>query len=307
MRGLAVLIGFLAAGTLQAGAPWFLAKPPAWTQVQKSVELRGVNPCNTPDRGFGKYDAWNRAVSLGQVLLPKRRAVAADGRFDLMIHFHGHEPARKEWVEVMDGAVLVGIDLGVGSGGYESAFAAPEAFKNLVASAERAVAERYSRPNARVRKLGLSAWSAGYGAIERILRQPHGRRTVDTVVLLDGLHAGYSPRRDSLNELQLQPFIDFAERAARGQKLMFVSHSSIIPPGYASTTETANFLIHKLRGQPSKARARPSDPMGLELISRYSKGGFHVRGFSGNDKLDHCAHIGLYRDVLGVYVKPRWK
>jgi hypothetical protein len=87
---------------------------------------------------------------------------------------------------------------------------------------------------------------------------------------------------------------------------MFVSHSSIIPPGYASTTETANFLIYKLGGRAQSAAARPSDPMGLELISRFSKGNFQVRGFSGNDKMDHCAHVGFYRDVLKLYVKPRW-
>ena len=46
--------------------------------------------------------------------------------------------------------------------------------------------------------------------------------------------------------------------------------------------------------------------MGLDLISRYSRGKFHVRGYSGNDKMDHCAHIGLYRDVLKVHVMPRW-
>ena len=87
---------------------------------------------------------------------------------------------------------------------------------------------------------------------------------------------------------------------------MFVSHSSIIPPGYASTTETANFLIFKLGGKPQKTRPRSSDPMGLDLVARYSRGDFHVRGYSGNDKMDHCAHIGLLHDVLKVHVKPRW-
>ena len=33
--------------------------------------------------------------------------LARSGGFDLMIHFHGHEAVRKEWVNVMDGAVLV--------------------------------------------------------------------------------------------------------------------------------------------------------------------------------------------------------
>ena len=104
--------------------------------------------------------------------------------------------------------------------------------------------------------------------------------------------------------MQIRAFTDFARASAAGKKLMFVSHSSIIPPGYASTTETAGFLIHELGGMPKASRG--AGPLGLELISRYTQGNFHVRGFSGNDKLDHCAHLGLYRDVLKVHIKPRW-
>jgi len=46
--------------------------------------------------------------------------------------------------------------------------------------------------------------------------------------------------------------------------------------------------------------------MGLDLVSRYTSGNFHVRGYAGNDKMDHCAHIGLLKDVLKVHVKRRW-
>jgi len=222
-----------------------------------------------------------------------------------MIHFHGHEAVRKEWVQVMRTTVLVGIDLGLGSGPYETAFAPRGVLKSLVQSVERAMAKRTGRQNAHVRRLGLSAWSAGYGAIQGALSDPWGKEHVDTVVLLDGLHCGYSGR--SLNEPQLRPFMDFSEEAAAGRRLMVVTHSSIIPPGYASTTETANFLVMKLGGRPRPQQPRASDPMGLERISGYSRGNFHVRGFSGNDTLDHCAQIGLYRDVLKVHVQPRWR
>ncbi len=285
-------------------ASWVLKKPAPETQTQKSAAERGVNPCNTPDPGWGVYDHWSRAPSMGQMIMPQRGGVTSSGGFDVMFHFHGHEPVRKEWVRVMNGTVLVGIDLGIGSGPYASAFASPEAFKKLVESVEKAVAEKTGKKNAHARKIGLSAWSAGYGAVGEILSQPYGKRVVDVVILLDGLHSGYSGK--SLNEAQLKPFVDFARDAAAKRRFMFVSHSSIIPPGYASTTETANFLVQKVGGKPRKTSPRGGDPMGLALNSRYSKGNFHMRGYDGNDKMDHCAHIGLLHDVLKVHIKPRW-
>jgi hypothetical protein len=284
---------------------WIVEKPDRSTQHEKPASERGVNPCATPDPGFGVYGKWDRAPSMGQMIVPERGGLTKAGEFDVMIHFHGHEPARKEWVKVMDGAVLVGIDLGVGSGAYEKVFQDPAAFSELVESVERGVAKSRNVPRARARKIGLSAWSAGYGAIQYILSQPKHERRIDAVVLLDGLHSGY--QGDSLNPLQLAPFVAFARKASAGDRFMFVSHSSIVPPGYASTTETARYLIAELGGRPRSARPRSSDPMGLELIGRYSQGNFHVRGYSGNGKLDHCAHLGLFADVLRVHVKPRWR
>jgi hypothetical protein len=283
---------------------WVTAKPSSETQTQKAAKVRGVNPCNTPDNGFGIYDRWSRESSIGQLIMPQRGGITGDGAFDVMIHFHGHEPVRKEWVRVMEGPVHVGIDLGIGSGPYMSAFNSEDSFKRLIESIEKAMAKKTGKKNAHVRKVGLSAWSAGYGAVQEIIGKPYGQKLVDLVILLDGLHSGY--QGNIVNETQIKPFVEWAQAAARGDKLMFVSHSSIIPPGYASTTETANFLVYKVGGKPSRVKPRGNDPMGLDLISRYSRGKFHVRGYSGNDKMDHCAHIGLYRDVLTVHVRPRW-
>lgn len=287
------------------GAKGFVAKKPARaTQVQKSSHERGINPCNTPDPGFGIYQHWSRGIPMGQFIMPEHGGLTRDGGFDVMFHFHGHEAVRKEWVQVMNGAVLVGVTLGTGSGPYETTFRGTQAFERLVKGVEEAVAAKSGRKNAHARKIGLSGWSAGYGAVGQILNSSYGREKVDSVVLLDGLHSGY--QGSSLNEAQLKPFIDFARRAAHGERFMFVSHSSIIPPGYASTTETANYLIYKVGGKAHKTHPRNGDPMGLDLISRFSKGNFHVRGYAGNDTLDHCAHIGLFRDVLKVHIKRRW-
>jgi LysM repeat protein len=282
-----------------------VAPPASWTQTQKSAQERGINPCNTPEPNPGVYGSWDRSPSMGQMITAQRGGITRSGQFDVMFHFHGHDPVRREWVQVMDGAVLVGLTLGIGSGPYESVFRDAQVFPKLLKSVEEAMAKKTGNPNARARKVGLSAWSAGYGAVGEILRSSFGKQRVDSVILLDGLHCGYTGK--TLNETQLKPFVDYANQAASGNRFMFVSHSSIIPPGYASTTETANYLIEKLRGKPTAVKPRGSDPMGLDLISRYDRGGFHVRGYQGNDKMDHCAHIGLMRDVLKVHIKNRWR
>lgn len=285
--------------------PWWQEKPTDASQTQKTpAERGGVNPCLTEDPGWGIYDGWSRGISMGQMTMPGRGGVTKAGSFDVVFHFHGHEAARKEFVKVMDGTVLVGITLGIGSGAYSSAFSSPHVFDDLLESVEREVARQRDIPKARARKIGLSGWSAGYGAVEMILRSRASK--IDTVLLLDGLHAGYDGD-GTVNDAQLEPFLTFARKAKARQKLMFVSHSSIIPPGYASTTETASWLVMKLGGKPKKAKPRRSDPMGLELNRTWDAGGFHVRGYDGNDKMDHCAHFGVLKDVLKVHVKPRFK
>jgi hypothetical protein len=279
------------------------AKPTGPTTPSK--RRGGIHPCMTPDPGFGIYDRWSSEPSIGQMIAPHKGGITKKGSFDLIVHFHGHEPVRKEFVKTAKGSVLVGIDLGIGSGVYGSTFAAPNVFTQLLDSVEAAMAKKTGNKNAKIRKLALSSWSAGYGAIEQILRQPAGKR-VDAVVLLDSLHAGYTDEKQkALKTLQLDPFVAFARRAAQKQAFMFMSHSSIIPPGYASTTEVASYVIHELRGKPKKANR--ADVLGLDLIRRFDKGNFHVRGYTGEDKPDHCAHIGLMADIVRVHLEPRWK
>jgi hypothetical protein len=258
----------------------------------------------TPDPGFGIYDPW-QSVSTGQMIAPHRGGLTRDGGFDLLVHFHGHEPVRKEFVKTARGQVLVGIDLGIGSGAYDSAFAAPDVFPRLLASVEDAMKRRSGREHVHVRKLALTSWSAGYGAISQILRQPVASR-VDAVVLLDSLHAGYTaPGGHQVNGVQIAHFVERARAAAHGNGMMFMSHSSIVPPGYASTTEVARYVVGEVGGH--ERTAGRSDVLGLKLIGRYDRGNFHVRGYDGNDKPDHCAHLGLMADVLKVHLAPRWQ
>jgi hypothetical protein len=257
----------------------------------------------TPDPGFGVYDAWSRKISMGQFIAPKRGGMTKSGAFDVLIHFHGHEPVRKEFVKAGNGIVLVGIDLGIGSGAYSNAFASPHVFQQLLDSIEREMARRSGRPQAKIRHLGLSSWSAGYGAIQQILMQPAGAK-VDSVILLDSLHAGYVGDGPEVAPTGLGPFVEFARKAAGGKRFMYQSYSSIIPPGYASTREVAHFLIDALRGR-SRATRR-ADVLGLSMDERFDRGNYHVRGYLGDDKPDHCAHLGLIKDVVKTHLNRRW-
>ena len=226
--------------------------------------------------------------------------------FDVMFHFHGHEPVRKEWVKAMDGAVFASVDLGIGSGAYETTFQDPSAFAEYLRSVESAMAKATGNPKAHARHIGLSAWSAGYGAVLRILEQPLGRR-VDTVILLDGLHAGYVDGH--VNGQQIQSVVDFAQAAAHGKGFFFFSHSSIIPAGGTPRRrklQTTSFW--SVNGETQSLSTRNVVESSGLSSSRCTTGKTCTRVvIAANDKMDHCAHIGLYTEVLNLQVKPRWK
>src|SRR5271170_5780394 len=125
-RVLAVLSIVAAAGLVGTAAAE--EAPRAAAPAPPAKKRRGgVNPCMTPDPGFGIYDGRSGSgLSVGQVLIPHQGGIGKNGQFDVVIHFHGHEPIRKEFVKTAKGIVLVGIDLGIGSGAYQSAFSSPQ-------------------------------------------------------------------------------------------------------------------------------------------------------------------------------------
>ncbi len=278
----------------------------------KSTKLaEGVNqakvaptPCNMADPGYGIYYPWVKNLGMGRMLMPKSGALTVDDGFDVIIHFHGGNAVRKMIADSARGVFVVGIDLGAGSGAYGRPFSDPKVFRDLLDDIEKGVAEYTNRPSAHIRRLGLTGWSAGYGAIRAILRQKAGKR-VDAVVLLDGLHSNYDENSPfGLRASQLSPFVQFAKRAVSGGKFMFVSHSSIVPPGYASTTETAHYLTETLGVKVHRSSAKDSP-----LLSRYEQaqsGGFLMRGYYGEGKDDHCAQIALITGAVST-MEERWK
>ncbi|RYZ04252.1 MAG: hypothetical protein EOO73_24505 [Myxococcales bacterium] len=275
---------------------WVKARPRF--QISRSAAERGgLEPCATQQVDTSAYTPW-AALGAGRYVMPKDAPTDAAGRFDLILHLHGEEPVLRELVKSEQRFVLYTLTLPPDQG-YGPLFSGSHLYESVVAEVEQAVSRRAGL-RARVRRVVLSAWSAGFVGIESALAQPTSK-DVDAVVLVDGLHA---PRTDiEAFKAQLQPFVDYASRAAASERFMFVSHSSIDPPDFASTTECAHYLVASLGGKPIAVRR--NDSLGLELVEYFTRGNFHVRGYSGNDKADHCAQLGVLRDVYGALGR-RW-
>jgi hypothetical protein len=74
-----------------------------------------------------------------------------------------------------------------------------------------------------------------------------------------------------------------------GRKRFLLTHSEIFPGTYASTTETADFLLKQLG-----VKRRPIlkwGPMGLQQLSEARRGKFLLMGYAGNSAPDHVDQL----------------
>jgi hypothetical protein len=219
-------------------------------------------------------------LAVGTLFLPEKAKAA--GKLPLFVHFHGGSWL-PEVAAAENGTAVLTVQLGSGSGVYAAAFADPKVFGRLLEEAE-------TKAGVRFEPVGLTAWSAGYGAVREVLRVPEYYERVHFVLLIDGLHAGYEggqpgPLESKLVERDLDVFLKFARDAAAGSKQLVITHSEISPGTYASTTETADYLLGQM-GLHRQAVVRWG-PMQTQQLSEARQGKFLVVGFAGNTAPDH--------------------
>jgi hypothetical protein len=241
-----------------------------------------------------------------EVWVPER----ARGRdtCELVVHFHGAAWLAHQAVAALDGCTVAAVvNLGAGSGAYHRAFADAAAFDSLLAGISREVFATggTAAPPARVTLVGFSA---GHGAIRQILREPRHFALVTAVVLLDGMHTSYVPEGSLLatgggmDTTNLLAFADFARAAVRGDKRFVVTHSEIFPGTFASTTETADWLLAAIG-----VRRTPVllwGPRGMQQLSEVRSGQFELLGFAGNSAPDHVDHLHAAPEMLARAVRP---
>jgi hypothetical protein len=226
---------------------------------------------------------------------------------DLVVHFHGAAWLPQQAVAgIARHAAVAVVNLGTGSSVYHRAFAGPTVFDSLLASVAREVSAVVGK-EVPVGRLTLAGFSAGHGAIRAILGEPRHFAKIDAVLLLDGMHTSYVPEGTvlaaggTLDTTNLVAFANLARAAVRGEKRFVVTHSEIFPGTFASTTETADWLLKALG-----VRRTPVlrwGPRGMQQLSEARGGRFELLGFAGNSAPDHVDHFHAMPEFLALMLE----
>lgn len=230
-------------------------------------------------------------LELGALFIPEK--LKRRSKLPLFVHFHGGTWL-PEVVAARAGSAVISVQLGGGSSVYAKPFTDPKLFERLIAEAE-------SKAGVKFFPITLTAWSAGYGAVREILKTPENYARVDRVLLIDGLHTGYvegkpGPQESQIETDRLETFLQFARDAVAGRKQMIITHSEIFPGTFASTTETADWL---LQGLGLKRRAVVKwGPMGTQQLSEARQGRFMLIGYAGNSAPDHVDQLHSLPEYL---------
>lgn len=226
---------------------------------------------------------------------------------DVLIHFHGvMTTVEPMLLESGIDAVYVVANMGSASGPYEDAFAVRGSFAKYLESIRSKVAARCVGAPRMLGRVALSGWSAGYGAIFRVIARKEDADRVDAVLLADGMHSRFDPGvYRHVNAPAMAPYADFAERALSGEKLMAVTHTAIPTPNYASTTETAHFLMAALR-----VERRDLDEPGPVPEMRHTEHGecgrLFIDGYAGADAEAHKLQLIHIGETLWPRLRAAW-
>jgi hypothetical protein len=231
---------------------------------------------------------------MADVYVPRRHL----GRQDLLLFLNFHSAAFvTHHAAESSGVDLIGvtINLGGGSSAYGNPFADSTVFVKLLHAIDAVLQARSD--GTRWNRIALAGFSAGYGAVRKLLSQPEHLARIDAALLLDGIHASYVPDRVPLAEggridsTNFEAFLSFARETmqASSKKRFMITHSEVFPGTFVSTTEATDWLIEQLGLRRSPVLRW--GPLGMQQTSEVRAGHFAILGFAGNSGVDHGDHL----------------
>jgi hypothetical protein len=192
---------------------------------------------------------------------------------------------------------LIVFNAGEGSAAYRLPFEDTNRLARIVSLVE---AQLPGHP--RIKRLEISSFSAGYGAVRELLKNPDAIKRIQRIALFDSMYAGLevepkgaTNRRPS--RAQIEVWVPFAQAAVRREKEFVFTHSDIPTRNYASSFECAQALIQRLG---LTAQLIPATGDDYSPRSKTDAGNFHVWGYTGTDAQAHLTHIRHMADVLKI-------
>jgi hypothetical protein len=253
---------------------------------------------------FSGTHLWaGEAISLthGRLLLPTS---PVGETVDLHIHLHGSAAGVEESFRNsgMRAALLTIHRPGLSSA-YSGFFADPQVWQRILDEAASHLSSHAGHP-ATLGRVTISSFSAGFGGVRELLKQEEAFARIDGLLLADSLYAGFSGSPDDrrIDHALMAGFSRFAREAAAGRKRLLLTHSSLPTPTYASTEETASYLIEVAGGRAQPVRESWSPR--LVLTRRFENGNLLILGFSGQTGDDHLAHLRDLHLFLPLLLAP---
>ena len=218
----------------------------------------------------------------------------------IFVHFHSPMWLSKEhfYYAHPENAVHINIAFQGLSSVYSKPFSDPELFGKIIDEALGKTKEKVRLKELKVDRITITSFSAGFGAVREILKNEEYYEKIEALIMADSLYAGYADQEKLrvADAVDMKDFLRFAQDSAIGKKIMFISHSYIDTKVYASTVDTANFLIAGIGEK--RTRVKEYNQRGMKLISKCDRGNFIVRGYEGDTAQMHMAHLYAIGEFL---------
>lgn len=231
-------------------------------------------------------------LPVGKATVSLRTDLPLPANTPLWLHLHGAtdtvEPA---FASLTTPGVLATLTLPGLSKVYADHFADPAVFDTLLRDITETVRRASGQAAWTPGELTVSSFSAGFGGVRQLLRQPAAFDRIAVLVMADSIYCGYAgaPAEHRVDPNLMEGFLRFARLATEGRKRLLVTHTQQVPEGYASTTETADYLLTHTGGERHWEEIIWTT--GLTQTSRCRRGGFEVIGFQGAEAKDHLQHL----------------
>jgi hypothetical protein len=270
-----------AAGWLFIGSMALAADP---QNPSPMVEHTREHPRLKEEHPAGKREP----LSAGMLFLPSTLTEKSEA--PLLVFMHGGA-----WIPEIAAArhKMACITIQRGDG-YRPLFESQGSFGQILTQASGKAKFRWT-------SITVAGWSAGCQGIRQIMRDSSAVKAIDRVLMIDGVHTSYTtgspgPMESKIDTESLQPIAAFAREAISGHKRLLVTHSEIFPGTFASTTETADWLLSDV-GVARRAILEWG-PMKTQMLSEAHQGAFRLVGFAGNSAPDHVDQLHALPDLL---------